>query len=133
MNGVEYLMISKGQLEKYGFNFKRGSVHSSRTIMFEDLSFLFDSIKRLVLNKDEYLYVIKKQNYLKKKFEKARILAYKNFKNMYSLNPKMVVFSLRYYWKRDINTRSMLDFLWGYIRDHLSLEKKKRVKNEEEW
>lgn len=111
-------MVSKEQLEKYGFNFKRGSVHSSRTIMFEDLSSLFDSIKGLVSNKNEYLYAIKEQNCLKKKSEKARILAYKNLKDMYSLNSEMVVFfSLRYYWEHDIDTRPMLAFLCGYIRD----------------
>ena len=108
------------QLSRFGFSFKRGSTHISRTMMLEELRTLLIYIDNPEAEKSEYLKAIDDENCLGKRSGKTRILSYQHLVDLYSLNRSNLLFrSLLYFWKRDIDGQPVLALLCTYARDSI--------------
>jgi hypothetical protein len=110
--------ISRDKLEHYGFSSKTGSVHSSRTILFEDLVTLFDCVPKPDASRLEYLEAIEQKNCLRKRSAKTRLLSFRHLCQLYTLDPRFLLFrALRYFWSRDPASQAPLALLCSYSRD----------------
>ena len=108
------------QLSRFGFSFKRGGAHSSRTMMLEELEVLLAYVDRPEADESEYLHAIDDENCLGKRSGKTRILTYRHLVDLYSLEPNNLLFrALVYFWNRDINSRPLLALLCTYARDSI--------------
>lgn len=109
---------SRDKLEHYGFSSKPGSVHSSRTIMLEDLSALFDCVAEPNAARSEYLEAVEDKNCLRKRSTKTRSLTFRHLSQLYTLDPNFLLFrALRYFWSRDTDSHAGLALLCSYSRD----------------
>jgi len=60
----EVNMIEKNeQLSRFGFNFRRGGVHTSRTMMLEEMRDLLTYVDRPEAEKSDYLKAINNENW----------------------------------------------------------------------
>ena len=106
------------QLSRFGFSFRRGSTHTSRTMMLEELRTLLTYIDNPEADKSEYLKAINDENCLGKRSGKTRILSYQHLVDLYSLDRSNVLFrSLLYFWNRDTMGQPLLALLCTYARD----------------
>lgn len=114
-------MTKKNQkLYRLGFRFERGSAHSSRTMMVEELTKLLACVTSPDANKSDYLRAIEDENCLGKRSGKTRTLTHRHLVDLYSLDPVKVVFrALLYFWNRDIDGQPLLALLCAYARDSI--------------
>ncbi len=106
------------QLTRFGFSFKRGGAHTSRTMMLEELKSLLSYVNRVDAVKHDYLHAIDDENCLGKRSAKTRILTYRHLVDIYSLEPSNVLFrALLYFWDRDTSGQPLLALLCTYARD----------------
>ena len=114
---MSFINRPKG-LSRFGFSLKRGSAHTSRTMMLEDLVALLAFVDRPEADKREYLQAIRDENSLGKRSGKTRLLTYQHLVALYSLDCTQLLFrALLYFWNRDINGRPLLALLCAYARD----------------
>ena len=66
------------QLSRFGFSFKRGGAHTSRTMMLEELGDLLTYVDRPEAEKSDYLQAIGDENCLGKRSGKTRTLTYQH-------------------------------------------------------
>ncbi len=107
-------------LERLGFSFQRGGVHTSRTIMLAELRDLLSCVDAIDATKNEYQEAVQTANCLGKRSGKTRILTFRHLAELYALDPALLVFrSLRYFWQRDPTAQPLLAALCAYTRDPL--------------
>jgi hypothetical protein len=110
----------KELLSKFGFRFSKGSVHTARTMMLEDLGLLFEAISDSAASKNEYLNAIVEDNCLKKRSVKTRQLTAEYLTGLYILNPPVTIFrALRFFWQRDTTGHPIIALLCAYARESL--------------
>lgn len=111
---------NKNQLTRFGFSFERGSAHTSRTMMLEELRVLLAYIDYPEADKSVYRQAIDDENCLSKRSGKTRILTYRHLVDLYSLDRTNVLFrALLYFWNRDIDGQPLLALLCTYARDSI--------------
>ena len=105
-------------MSRFGFCFKRGGTHTSRTMMVKELETLLTYVDRPEADKSDYLRAIAVENCLGKRSGKTRILTYRHLADLYSLNRASTLFrALIYFWNRDKDGRPLLALLCTYARD----------------
>ena len=113
-------MPDQKQLARFGFRFERGSTHSSRTMMLDELAGLLDYVNCPDATKADYLYAIEDDNCLGKRSGKTRRLTSRHLAELYSLDAAHLLFrALLYFWQRDEEGRPMLGLLATYARDSI--------------
>lgn len=107
-------------MQNYGFSTSPGSIHSSRTMMFDDISRLLEAVPDENAPKEAYRHAVVTENCLAKKSANNRTITFKNLAGLYALDPSVVLFrALRYFWARDPAARPQLALLCSYARDPL--------------
>jgi len=106
------------QLERFGFSFERGGVHTSRTIMLGELKSLLSFVDKADAPKTEYREAILTANCLGKRSGMTRSLTNRHLVDIYSLDPTVALFrALRFFWQRDIDGQPLIAGLCAYSRD----------------
>jgi hypothetical protein len=105
--------------ESLGFRTGSMSVHTSRTMMLEELGLVLDRVP-LLARKAEYELAIVDQNVLGKPTRTTRQRSLRRLTELYALDPACSVFhTLRLYWNVDPAGRPMLAFLAAVACDPL--------------
>jgi hypothetical protein len=108
------------KISRFGFRLEKVGVHTSRTMMLEDLRLLLSYIGSPDATKSDYLKAIKEDNCLGKRSGKSRNLAASHLIYLYSLDISLAVFrSLHYFWIRDSEGQPILALLCAHGRDAL--------------
>jgi hypothetical protein len=111
--------IKEDILKRFGFSFTKSSVHSSRTIMLDELSVLLDSVNEDA-KKEDYISSIINDNCLAKKTMKSRELTARDLLLLYSFDLSNALYrTFLYFWKRDEAARPLLTLLLAFCRDGL--------------
>ncbi len=107
----------KEALLRFGFSFKKGSVHMSRTMMLKELTRLFNSVPGEATH-ESYLSSIIADNCLGKRSGVTRKLSARYLSDLYILSPDKVLFkAFRFFWLRDEQARPLISLLCTYARD----------------
>ena len=110
--------MDKSLLEKIGFTFKEGSIHTKRTIMFKELNMLFDFVGTTPTSFSEYENAIINSNCTYKKSSSARKYTASYLQELYILDKKFLLFkAFMYFWKREEINKNFLAFICAYARD----------------
>lgn len=105
--------------DRNGIRIKEGGVHTSRTIMLDELIRLFNSSSHDA-TLTEYYDLIVNQNCLGKISQSARKKTFKYMKDLYSLDGEVLVFkALRFYYYRDPKSAPLLALLMAAARDSI--------------
>ena len=105
-------------LQRLGFSFERGGVHTARTMMLVELRGLMSFVDRSDATRSDYLDAILNANCLGKRSGKTRTLTFRHLTDLYSLDPSLLVFrALRFFWRRDVPGQPLLAALCAYSRD----------------
>jgi hypothetical protein len=105
--------------ESLGFREGVSSVHTSRTMMFAELTLVLEHVEKNA-KADEYLAAIVDQNVLGKPTQTTRKRSAQRLVELYSLNSTHAVFRLlRHFWAADASARPMLAYLTATTRDPL--------------
>lgn len=113
---------SKSPLEKLGFRDGTTSVHTSRTMMLEELSLVLEKVGS-ESKTDAYLAAIIADNALGKPTQTTRQRTAKRLTELYCLDPASAIFRLlRHFWSADRAAQPMLAFLAAAARDPLLRE-----------
>ncbi len=105
-----------------GFRTGNTSVHTSRTLMLEELSLLLDKVAPDAA-RDAYPAAITDDNVLGKPTRTTRQLTAKRLAELYALDPATTLFRLlRHFWSADRAARPVLAFLTAAARDPLLRE-----------
>lgn len=105
--------------EYFGFRAGEKGTHTSRTIMLDDLSSLFEQMPPDA-NRDLYLDSIIKDNSLHKNTYATRKHSAQRLSELYALDPAAVLFrTLRKFWLSDSTGRPLLALLCALARDPL--------------
>ena len=106
------------KLERLGFSFERGGVHTARTMMLAELRALLSFVDAADAAKAEYLDAIQTANCLGKRSGRTRALTFRHLADLYALDPSSLVFrALRFFWQRDVDGQPLLAALCAYSRD----------------
>lgn len=120
--------MTREAIEVYGFLSRKGSAHTARTIMLNELQALFSYIDRQDAEYEAYRKAIINENCLGKPSQAARKETATRLTNLYSLNPEKIIFRvLRFFWNRDELGQPLLAFLCAYTRDRLLRKSKDYV------
>lgn len=112
------MKASQDGLERFGFVFRRGGAHLSRTMMLDELQSLLSHVDNLEAAKDDYLRAIKEDNCLRKRSGENRVLSAKHLVELYALDSSLAIFrALLRFWRRDEESRPLLALLCAYARD----------------
>jgi len=121
--------ILKGQIQSkaaeppgswFGLRFGEKGTHTSRTMMFDELSELLQHCPLPATTPDEFRAVIVADNALGKRTLATRKLTFQRLSELYGLDPAVPIFRvLRRLWDKDRAGRPMLAFLVAYARDPL--------------
>ena len=108
------------KLERLGFSFQRGGVHTARTLMLAELRALLCYVDQADAPKTTYLEAIQSANCLGKRSGMTRTLTFRHLANLYALDPNRLVFrALRFFWQRDVDGQPLLAALCACARDPL--------------
>ncbi len=108
------------KLERFGFSYERGGVHTARTMMLAELRSLLSYVDEARTAKTGYLEAIQTANCLGKRSGKTRTLTYRHLADLYALDPDILVFrALRFFWPRDVDGQPLLAALCAYSRDSI--------------
>ena len=111
--------MSEMILKKLGFSFGRNSVHTARTIMFEELELLLETVPNPI-DENQLIHAIIDENCLGKRSAKSKTLTVRHLVELYALNPTIPLFrTLLYFWNREPDARSLLALLCSSSRDSL--------------
>ena len=103
----------------WGFRFGERGTHTSRTIMFKELSHLLESISGDA-SREEYADAVVGENCLGKRTVANRKISLQHLRELYALDPRAVLFrTLRELWGRDRSNRALLALLLALARDPL--------------
>lgn len=116
---IQDMDFSYDQLERMGFRFGDKGTHTSRTIMFEELSLLLNECSENATC-DDYMMAIIDNNCLGKRTVSNRKLSNQRLRELYGLDPSLLIFRvLRYLWQVDEKGRPLLALLTALGRDPL--------------
>lgn len=116
-------MEANETLIRHGFKSGKGSAHTSRTIMLDELILLFDAVATESAPIEDYQRAILEANCLGKRSSKTRALSLGHLVDLYSLDPAKSIFrAMRYLWGRDPGARAMIALMAAYTRDPLLRE-----------
>ncbi len=105
-------------LKKFGFRFGTGGVHTSRTMMLDELYNLLEFVDNDLAEKDKYISAIVEENCLGKRSANTRQITATKLSLLYALDPNVTIFqSLLYFWNKDEEGRPLLALLCAYSRD----------------
>jgi len=108
------------RLARFGFSFKRGGVHTARTLMLNELSRLFACVSSPDAGVEDYSRAIVQGNCLDKPTGETRRLSRKHLKDLYGLDSSLLVFrGLRYFWECEEAGRPLMALLCAFSRDPL--------------
>ncbi len=108
------------KLERLGFSYERGGVHTARTMMLAELRALLSFVDVTDAARADYLEAIQTANCLGKRSGKTRTLTFRHLADLYALDPSLLVFrALRFFWQRDVDGQPLLAALCAYSRDPL--------------
>ena len=108
------------KLERLGFSYERGGVHTARTMMLAELRALLSFVDVADAARADYLEAIQTANCLGKRSGKTRTLTFRHLADLYALDPSLLVFrALRFFWQRDVDGQPLLAALCAYSRDPL--------------
>jgi hypothetical protein len=108
------------KLERLGFSYERGGVHTARTMMLVELRTLLSFVDATNAARADYLEAIQTANCLGKRSGKTRTLTFRHLADLYALDPNLLVFrALRFFWQRDVEGQPLLAALCAYSRDPL--------------
>lgn len=108
----------KIKLERLGFSYERGGVHTSRTMMLAELRAMLSFVDATNATRADYLEAIQTANCLGKRSGKTRTLTFRHLADLYALDPSLLVFrALRFFWQRDLDGQPLLAALCAYSRD----------------
>jgi hypothetical protein len=108
------------KLERLGFSYARGGVHTARTLMLVELRTLLSYVDAADAAKANYLEAIQTANCLGKRSGKTRALTFRHLADLYALDPSLLLFrALRFFWQRDGDGQPLLAALCAYSRDPL--------------
>ncbi len=117
------LVNSKILLDQFGFKSHGTGIHTSRTMMYEDLELLLNSVSDPNAEKADYIKAIKHYNCLGKRSAQNRNISATRLTELYGLDSSLVVFrALKYFWNRDENGRPLLALICAIARDPLLRE-----------
>lgn len=117
-NSVDHSPKSES-LTKLGFRFGRNGVHSARTMMFDEVSELFQKLPPDA-SRDDYAREIIEFNILGKKTMKSRELTCRHLTELYTLDTSMPVFrAFRKFWDIESDARPLLALTISLARDPL--------------
>lgn len=106
------------KLERLGFSFERGGVHTARTMMLAELRALLSFVDAAEAARANYLEAIQSSNCLGKRSSKTRTLTFRHLADLYGLDCSSLVFrALRFFWQRDVDGQPLLAALCAYSRD----------------
>ena len=80
------------KLERFGFSYERGGVHTSRTIMLDELRALLSFVDKADAPKTEYREAILTANCLGKRSGMTRSLTNRHLVDLYALDPSVALF-----------------------------------------
>lgn len=104
---------------KVGFRLGSKGTHSSRTLMFEEISHLFEATE-LNAKRPAYSSAIVDENCLAKRTASSRRLTNQRLGELYGLDPAIPIFrAFRRLWSIDPNGRQLLAILIAMARDPL--------------
>ena len=107
-------------LSRFGFRFKKGGVHTARTMMLEDLKLLLSYVNSPDASKTDYLRAIEEDNCLGKRSGRTKKLTAEHLVELYSLDPSITIFrTMKYFWERDTDGQPLLALICAYSRDAL--------------
>jgi len=107
-------------LAKFGFRHEGTGVHTSRTMMYEELQLLLDTVNNSSAQIEEYIEAIIEDNCLGKRSVRNRRITATRLKELYGLNDSIAVFRvLHYFWSRDELGRPLIALLCALTRDQL--------------
>jgi hypothetical protein len=119
-----HLIVSKLEkdkathLNRLGFSYSRGGVHTARTMMLAELRALLSFVDTTNAARADYLEAIQSANCLGKRSGKTRTLTYRHLADLYALDPSLMVFrAMRFFWQRDVDGQPLLAALCAYSRD----------------
>src|SRR5579875_272804 len=108
--------------ESFGFRNGTTSVHTSRTMMLDELTLVLEKVNPSA-KADAYLSAIIEENVLGKPTQTTRQRSAKRLTELYCLDPTCSLFRLlRHFWAADKEGRPMLAFLVAAARDPLLRE-----------
>ncbi len=103
-----------------GFRFGKGSAHTARTIMLDELRLLLSYANTTDATRNDYHRAVEKDNCLGKRSGKTRGLSWRHLAYLYSFDPSIAIFhSLLYFWNRDVDGQPLLAMMCAYGRDPL--------------
>ncbi len=103
----------------WGFRLGERGTHSSRTIMFQELSHLLE-VTAGDASREDYADAVIGENCLGKRTVANRKISLQHLRELYALDPRVVLFrALRELWGRDRSSRALLALLLALARDPL--------------
>lgn len=110
-------MTSSESLIKLGYRLGRGGTHAARTMMFDELSLLFEHTSPST-TRDGYREEVVDLNALGKPTQKSRVLTFGHLTELYGLDPGIPVFRVfRRLWALDEPARPVLALMLALVRD----------------
>lgn len=108
------------KLERFGFSYERGGVHTARTMMLAELRALLAFMDVADAARSDYLDAIQTSNCLGKRSGKTRTLTFRHLADLYALDPSFLLFrALQFFWQRDVDGQPLLAALCAFSRDPL--------------
>ena len=112
-------VTSNESLTKLGYRLGRGGTHAARTMMFDELSVLFEHTSPDT-TRDAYREEVVSLNILGKPTQKSRALTFRHLAELYGLDPAIPVFRVfRKLWALDEAARPLLALMLALVRDPL--------------
>ncbi|EGD07605.1 hypothetical protein LN475_14790 [Xanthomonas vesicatoria] len=106
------------RLERLGFSYERGGVHTARTMMLVELRTLLSFVHKADAPRVDYLEAVHTANCLGKRSGKTRTLTFRHLADLYALDPSLLVFrALRFFWQRDVDGQPLSAALCASTRD----------------
>ncbi len=103
----------------WGFRSGNRGTHTSRTIMFEELSLLLDAVAGNA-SREDYAVAVMEHNCLGKRTAATRNLSLQRLTELYGLDGQLILFRvLRDLWSRHEGSRPLLAMLLALARDPL--------------
>lgn len=120
-------MYDESMQSQLGFMNHQGGAHTSRTVMVNELTLLFDTVPADASWK-AHQQAICEQNCLAKQSGRTRKLTARHLTELYALSPTNLIYAgLRFFWRRDSASRAQLALLAATARDPLLREITPRV------
>jgi len=119
MNFDAGIALQPSRAMVWGFRSGARGTHTSRTIMFEELSHLLDAVPGEA-SREDYAKAVMEDNCLGKKTAATRKLSLQRLIELYGLDARVVLFRvLRNLWGRHETSRPLLALLLALARDPL--------------